>query len=108
MLGAAAFLAAAPEGSASPASTLSAQSLTPVQQEQGDYYDYELPSKQSWPELVGTNAQSAQKVIKASPGVKSVILVQMGEATTDDFVPTRVRVYYAPRTDKVAQTPKIG
>ena len=105
----AAFLAGpvqAPAGAASPG--VHTESLTPVQQEQGDYYDYDLPAKQSWPELVGTNAQQAQGIIAKSPGIKSVQLVQVGQAVTDDYVTTRVRVYYAPSTDKVAQTPKIG
>lgn len=93
---------------AAAAPAVSTQSLTPVQQEQGDYYDYDLPPVQSWPELVGTNAVTAKGVIAKSPGIKEVLLVIVGSAVTDDYVPTRVRVYYTTSTDKVAQTPKIG
>lgn len=100
-----------PSPSAAPApGEVSTRSLSPVEQQQAgyDYYDYDLPDKQSWPELVGKPAPQAKSVIEASPGVKSVFLVQMGSATTDDYVPTRVRIYYSVQTDNVAQTPQLG
>ena len=87
---------------------MATQSLTPVQQEQSDYYDYELPPVQSWPQLVGTKVDEAQTIIAASPGIKQVVLVLVGQATTDDWIPTRVRIYYTKPNLTVAQTPKIG
>ena len=36
-----------------PDSEVGTRSLTPVEQQQQDYYDYDLPEKQSWPEAHG-------------------------------------------------------
>ena len=109
----AASAAGAPAGTPSPSAApvpgeVGTRSLSPVEQQQADYYDYDLPEKQSWPELVGKPAPQAKSIIEAAPGVKEVFLVQMGSATTDDYVPTRVRIFFTPQTDNVAKTPLLG
>ncbi|KAJ8547275.1 hypothetical protein K7X08_010861 [Anisodus acutangulus] len=66
------------------------------------------PGKQSWPELVGQQAFTAQEIIqKENPIVKEVEIIVPVMPVTGDFVCGRVRVY-ANFQFIVVQTPKMG
>lgn len=66
--------------------------------------------KQEWPELVGTNAILAQKVIKwENPNVTETTLIPEDSLVTMDYRCDRVRIRIDEESDPtVAVTPSVG
>ncbi|KAL1300011.1 hypothetical protein HN51_044694 [Arachis hypogaea] len=63
--------------------------------------------KTSWPKLVGTTSEEAQKKIKKEMGEADIQLIPPGYSVTFDFRSQRVRIY-VDESDKVIRTPSIG
>ncbi|KAE8676220.1 Inhibitor of trypsin and hageman factor [Hibiscus syriacus] len=65
------------------------------------------PGKNSWPELVGTNGESAKTTIEnENPDVAAIVLLD-GTQVTTDFRCDRVWVW-VDRNGQVVRAPRIG
>eukprot|EP01018_Ginkgo_biloba_P022403 Gb_25265 [translate_table: standard] len=68
----------------------------------------ECPGKNSWPELVGKDANYAKSVIERENPLVTAIILPEGSPTTKDFRCDRVWVFFDADTHLVVQVPKIG
>ncbi len=66
------------------------------------------PAISEWPQLKGMDAKDAKNFLEQNHRTLNVILVPDGSATTKDFRPDRVRVFYAPSDNVVVAVPRIG
>ena len=71
--------------------------------------DEPIVSKTSWPELVGTPADTASRTISnENPQIDQVLVVAYDSFVTEDYVPTRVWLFIYPSNETVARTPVVG
>lgn len=65
--------------------------------------------KQEWPELVGTEANKAQRTIEEENPNVSAVIVPPDTMGTTDYRCDRVRVHTTGKSDTtVARTPRVG
>ncbi|TVT98898.1 hypothetical protein EJB05_34422, partial [Eragrostis curvula] len=60
--------------------------------------------KTSWPEVVGLSIEEAKKVILKDKPDADIVVLPVGEGTSKDIRPNRVRIF----VDTVAKAPHVG
>ena len=66
------------------------------------------PTVHEWPHLKGVDANEAKNFIEDHHRTLNVLLVPEGSATTKDFRPDRVRIFYDKDSNLVVTVPQIG